>query len=193
MGTTNCDGANEFQLNAVGGDERHDRPEVCGLRKQQVKKLPLFICFSNGTPIVSAGREFLQTQGGNTPVNQTTKASAWTGIGWPGGGKKHGKGYPPVIRNMIAFSHGTSVDQSFTVWRGRRACTARHLGDLSSDPNSWRSGLHDKSQTTPTGTVMNQLGRRGDQSSIQELIGLWKVAVDPQKPSPAELVMGKTH
>jgi glycogen operon protein len=50
--------------------------EVLRLRKRQVKNFCCLVFLANGTPMIRAGDEFLQTQGGNTnPYNQDNETS----------------------------------------------------------------------------------------------------------------------
>lgn len=58
------------------GDEGVPR-EVVALRKRQAKNLICLLLLANGTPMLRAGDEFLQTQGGNNnPYNQDN-ATSW--------------------------------------------------------------------------------------------------------------------
>jgi isoamylase len=51
-------------------------PEVVALRKRQAKNLLCLLLLANGTPMLRAGDEFLQTQGGNNnPYNQDNETS----------------------------------------------------------------------------------------------------------------------
>jgi glycogen operon protein len=51
-------------------------PEVVALRKRQAKNLLCLLLLANGTPMLRAGDEFLQNQGGNNnPYNQDNETS----------------------------------------------------------------------------------------------------------------------
>lgn len=77
-GHQNTDGPTDnYSWNCgVEGDE-HVLPEVTRLRKQQIKNFCCLLFLSNGTPMLRAGDEFMQTQQGNSnPYNQDN-AIAW--------------------------------------------------------------------------------------------------------------------
>jgi len=77
-GHQNTDGPTDnYSWNCgVEGDE-HVLPEVARLRKQQVKNFCCLLFLSNGTPMLRAGDEFMQTQQGNSnPYNQDND-TAW--------------------------------------------------------------------------------------------------------------------
>lgn len=57
------------------GDEQAP-PDVTALRKRQVKNFCCLLFLANGTPMMRAGDEFMQTQGGNNnPYNQDNETS----------------------------------------------------------------------------------------------------------------------
>ena len=77
-GHQNTDGPTDnYSWNCgVEGDEDVP-PEVTRLRKQQIKNFCCLLFLSNGTPMLRAGDEFMQTQQGNSnPYNQDN-AIAW--------------------------------------------------------------------------------------------------------------------
>ncbi len=76
-GHQNTDGPadNDSWNCGVEGDENVP-PEVTRLRKQQVKNFCCLLFLSNGTPMLRAGDEFMQTQGGNSnPYNQDNETT----------------------------------------------------------------------------------------------------------------------
>lgn len=76
-GHDNTDGPHEeFGWNC-GHEGDEDVPvDVAALRRRQIKNLFAILMLSNGTPMLRAGDEFLQTQGGNNnPYNQDNETS----------------------------------------------------------------------------------------------------------------------
>jgi glycogen operon protein len=76
-GHQNEDGpANEYSWNCGwDGDDGVPAP-VLKLRKQQIKNFCTLLFLSNGTPMLRAGDEFMQTQGGNSnPYNQDNETT----------------------------------------------------------------------------------------------------------------------
>ena len=76
-GQDNMDGAGEnYSWNCGWEGDAGVPPEVIGLRKRQIKNFCCLLLLSNGTPMLRAGDEFMQTQGGNSnPYNQDNETS----------------------------------------------------------------------------------------------------------------------
>lgn len=81
-GHGNTDGPTEIGNWNCGFEGDEGAPaEVVALRKRQAKNLLCLLFLANGTPMLRAGDEFLQTQGGNNnPYNQDNETS-W--LAWP--------------------------------------------------------------------------------------------------------------
>jgi isoamylase len=77
-GEGNCDGpAESWSWNCGWEGDEHAPPEVLALRRRQARNLLTLLFLANGTPMLRAGDEFLQTQGGNdNPYNQDN-ATSW--------------------------------------------------------------------------------------------------------------------
>ncbi|MGH8094102.1 MAG: glycogen debranching protein [Chthoniobacterales bacterium] len=76
-GQNNTDGANDNYSWNCGWEGDVNLPAaVLQLRKQQIKNFCCLLLLSNGTPMLHAGDEFMQTQGGNNnPYNQDNETS----------------------------------------------------------------------------------------------------------------------
>jgi isoamylase len=76
-GHDNTDGpAEEFSWNCGWEGEEDVPAEVMALRERQMKNFCCLLLLSNGTPMLRAGDEFMQTQGGNSnPYNQDNETT----------------------------------------------------------------------------------------------------------------------
>jgi glycogen operon protein len=76
-GHDNADGPSEnYSWNCGWEGDADAPPDVVRLRKRQVKNLCCLLFLSNGTPMLRAGDEFMQTQSGNSnPYNQDNETS----------------------------------------------------------------------------------------------------------------------
>jgi glycogen operon protein len=76
-GHNNTDGPREdYSWNCGSEGDTHVPPEVLQLRKRQIKNFCCLLFLSNGTPMLRAGDEFMQTQAGNSnPYNQDNETS----------------------------------------------------------------------------------------------------------------------
>jgi glycogen operon protein len=76
-GHQNTDGpVDNYSWNCGSEGDADVPPDVLKLRKQQVKNFCALLFLSNGTPMLRAGDEFLQTQGGNNnPYNQDNETT----------------------------------------------------------------------------------------------------------------------
>jgi glycogen operon protein len=113
-GNDNRDGTDaNFSWNCGWEGDEGVPDDVMALRKRQVKNFACVLLLSNGVPMLAAGDEFLQTQGGNNnPYNQDNE-TAW--LNWDRLEK-----FPDVFRFfrlMIAFrkAHPTLGRSRF--WR----------------------------------------------------------------------------
>lgn len=99
-GEHNADGTNEnFSWNCGTEGEEELTPEILAIRKHQAKNLCTLLLLSNGTPMFSAGDEFLRTQkGNNNPYNQDNET---TWINWDF--KEKHADFFTFFTKMIAF------------------------------------------------------------------------------------------
>ena len=75
-GHANTDGPDEISWNCGFEGDDGAPAEVMALRKRQAKNLLCLLLLANGTPMLRAGDEFLQTQGGNNnPYNQDNETT----------------------------------------------------------------------------------------------------------------------
>ena len=77
-GHGNADGAAEnFSWNCAWEGDDGAPPQVLALRRQQAKNFCALLFLSNGTPMLRAGDEFLQTQGGNNNAYNQDNPTSW--------------------------------------------------------------------------------------------------------------------
>src|SRR5262249_1880199 len=75
-------------------------PDVLTLRRRQVKNFCVLLMLANGTPMVCAGDEFMNTQGGNNnPYNQDNET---TWLDWDRQARERGDMFR-FFKTMIAF------------------------------------------------------------------------------------------
>jgi len=77
-GHANSDGAAEnFSWNCGWEGDEGAPPQVLALRRRQAKNFCALLLLSNGTPMLRAGDEFLQTQGGNNNAYNQDNPTSW--------------------------------------------------------------------------------------------------------------------
>lgn len=184
-GENNRDGMDEnFSWNCGWeGDERVPS-SVVALRKRQIKNFCCLMLLANGTPMLRAGDEFMNSQGGNNnPYNQDNRTN-W--LNWE---KLNGnQDVLRFFREMIAFrkSHPTLSRSRF--WRddihwygpGGRV-------DTSPDSHTLAFFLRGQSQQDDDLYVMINGYWQSINFMIQEgVAGQWKRVVDTAAASPLD-------
>jgi isoamylase len=178
-GENNADGPeNNVSWNCGWEGDAGASYEVIALRKRQIKNYCCVLLLANGTPMLSAGDEFMRTQrGNNNPYNQDNETS-W--IDWTLRDKN-----PDIFRffqRMIAFrkSHPSLCRSRF--WR---------------DDVSWHASgarridfyLRGESQEDADMYVMINAGGEDESVSVpQQHTGPWIRVVDTSLPSPDDIV-----
>ena len=143
-GHNNTDGpADNYSWNCGSDGDKDLLPEVAALRKRQAKNICCLLMLSNGIPMLTAGDEFLHTQGGNNnPYNQDNEV---TWLNWRRL-REHSDIFR-FFRLMIAFrkAHPTICRSRFwredIRWRGVEASI-----DLSYHSQTIAYYLNGKSQ-----------------------------------------------
>ncbi len=104
--------------------------EVARLRRRQARNFCALLLIANGTPMLRAGDEFLQTQGGNSnPYNQDNETS-W--LDW--GRLERERDFHRFVRRMVAFRRAHPSLARSRFWRGDvRWYGATGIVDLSPD------------------------------------------------------------
>ena len=149
-GHDNTDGAEEnFSWNCGWEGDDGAPPEVAALRRRQAKNFCCLLLLANGTPMLRAGDEFLQTQGGNNnPYNQDNE-TAW--LDWRR--LEANAGVFRFFRLMIAFrkAHPSLARSRF--WREDVRCYGvNREPDLSWQSHSLAFALHAPARTIATCT-----------------------------------------
>lgn len=182
-GHDNTDGPQENYSWSCGWDgDEGVPPDVMELRKRQAKNFCCLMLLANGTPMIRAGDEFLQTQGGNNnPYNQdnTTGWLDWDRL-------RANQDVFRFFRGMIAFrkAHPTLCRSRF--WRD----DVRWYGtgpavDMGPDSRTLAYCLSGASQRDVDLYVMINASQSDQIFEFQEgRPGEWRLAFDTGRASP---------
>ena len=158
-----------------------------GLRERQAKNLIALLLLSNGTPMLHAGDEVLQTQGGNNnPYNQDNET---TWFNWRQRDQR--AGFWRFVQQMIAFRkrHPSLARSRF--WRGDvRWFGPQGVADLAERHVAWC--LRGASQGDADLYVMINGDPEPVPFVVQE-IGTWRVVVDTSRPSPDDIDIAESR
>ncbi len=186
-GEGNADGA-KHNVSWNCGFEGDDGtpPEVAALRRRQVKNFCALLFLSNGTPMFSAGDEFMHTQGGNNnPYNQDNET---TWLDWSR--LVENADVHRFFKLMIAFRKvHPSIGRS-RFWRD----DIRWHGpgpdvDWSEGSHQLAYCLHGASQGDRDIYVMLNAGANDVKFQVQEgRAAEWARVVDTSRPSPQDIV-----
>ncbi len=185
-GHENTDGpAEEFGWNCGWEGDESVPAEVMGVRRRQVKNFACLLFLANGTPMLRAGDEFLQTQGGNNnPYNQDN-ATSW--LDWDR--LRAHRDVFRFFRGLIAFRKAHPSLGRSRFWRH----DVRWYGvgpavDLSHDSHSVAFCLHGAAQQDVDLYVMINAYWESLTFAIQEgRPGQWKRVIDTGRESPDDL------
>ena len=186
-GHGNTDGTSDNLSWNCGWEGNEDVPaDVNVLRLRQAKNLCCLLFLANGIPMISAGDELLQTQGGNNnPYNQDNE-STW--LDWDRL-STHADHFR-FLRLMIAFrkAHPTLCRSRF--WRD----DVRWYGvgpsvDMGDDSHSLAYALRGASQGDRDLYVMINAYHEPLTFTVQEgRPGCWERVIDTALPSPDDIV-----
>lgn len=182
-GEHNLDGAAENHSWNCGweGDE-HVPDQVAALRRRQARNYCALLFLANGTPMVRAGDEFLQTQGGNNnPYNQDNETSwlDWSRL-------EANRDVFRFFRLAIAFRKAHPSLGRSRFWRD----DVRWYGvgaqvDLSPESRAFAYCLHGASQGDDDLYVMINGWQEPLSFDVQEgEASDWRRVIDTARPSP---------
>ncbi len=183
-GHNNTDGPPEESSWNCGWEGDEGLPaEVLALRKRQVKNFICLLLVSNGTPMLRAGDEFLQTQGGNSnPYNQDNETSwlNWSRLG-------DNDDIFRFLRNLIAFRKARDSLSRSRFWRS----DVHWYGPVGAVDMSWESRtlaylVDGESEQDADIYVMINAGSQPVDFTIQDNrpISRWKRFVDTGRTPP---------
>lgn len=182
-GHHNTDGPQENYSWNCGWEGDEGVPwDVVRLRKRQVKNFCCFLLLSNGTPMIRAGDEFMQTQGGNNnPYNQDSETS-W--LDW-----ERCRANQDIWRfftHMIAFRKAHRSFSRSRFWREDiRWYGVGPTADVSYPSHSLAFCLHGESQQDMDLYVMINASREDLSFTVQEgESGQWRRVIDTSLDSP---------
>lgn len=186
-GQGNTDGMDEnFGWNCGWEGDEGVPAEVAKLRKRQAKNFCCLLCLANGTPMLRAGDEFLQTQeGNNNPFNQDNET---TWLDWQL--LAANADMFRFFRLMIAFRKAHPSIARSRFWRA----DVRWYGvgrdpDLSYDSRSIAFMLDGASQQDDDLYVMINAYWEDLDFIVQEgTIAQWRRVVDTSRESPSDIV-----
>lgn len=113
-GEQNRDGVSEnFSWNC-GVEGPTDDPEILALRRRQAKNLMLTLLISQGVPMLTAGDEFLRSQGGNNNAWCQDNEVSW--VDWRLGDRN--ADFLRFVREMIALRKAHPALRRRTFFRG---------------------------------------------------------------------------
>ncbi|MCE9576118.1 MAG: isoamylase [Deltaproteobacteria bacterium] len=182
-GHANRDGPAESWSSSGGWEGEEDAPpEVLARRLRRARNLIALLFLANGTPMLRAGDEFLQTQGGNdNPYNQDNPTS-W--LDWRR--RARFPGFWRFVQQMIALrrQHPSLARSRF--WREDvRWFGPRGVADLAQPLIAWH--LRGGSQGDDDLYVMVNGGARAIPFVVQGADGPWDLLVDTARPSPEDI------
>jgi glycogen operon protein len=188
-GEGNADGAqNNVSWNCGHEGDVGAPPEVLALRRQQVKNFCALLFLSNGTPMLLAGDEFMQTQGGNNnPYNQDNDT---TWLDWSR--LEQNADVYRFFKAMIAFRKAHPSIGRSRFWRDDICWYGvGHEVDWSDEAHQLAYCLHGASQGDRDLYVMLNAGPADVTFTVEEGSAAdWARVVDTSEPSPQDIVPG---
>jgi glycogen operon protein len=185
-GHDNSDGpAEEFGWNCGWEGDEGTPPDVMALRQRQAKNFACLLFLANGTPMLRAGDEFLQTQAGNNnPYNQDTPA---TWLDWDRRRTHHDMFR--FVRGLIALRKAHPSLSRSRFWRDDvRWHGVGPLPDLARESHSLALCLRGASQEDADLYVMISAYWEPLTFNIQEgAVGEWTRVIDTSLNSPGDL------
>jgi len=185
-GHGNGDGPVESYSSNCGWEGDQDAPpDVLRLRSRQAKNFCALLLLSNGTPMLRAGDELLNSQGGNNnPYNQDNP-TGW--VDWDGLDR-----HPDVFRffaRMIAFRKAHPSLGRSRFWRGDvRWHGVRALVDASPESRHFAFLLRGASEDDVDLYVLVNMNEHALDFDIQEgRGGDWERVVDTGSESPDDI------
>jgi glycogen operon protein len=183
-GHDNQDGTDANWSSNCGWEGESEAPAaVRALRERQAKNFIALLLLANGTPMLRAGDELVQTQGGNNnPYNQDNET---TWIDWRR--RDQHAGFWRFVERMIAFRkrHPSLARSRFwrddVRWHGPRGVADVTLHQIA-------FGLRGESQGDDDLYVMVNGGHEPTAFIVQDgERGPWCVAIDTARPAPDDI------
>jgi len=185
-GHHNTDGTDaNFSWNCGWEGELHVPLEVVKLRRQQAKNFLALLLLANGTPMLTAGDEFLNTQGGNNnPYNQDNETTwlDWSRL------DQHREVFR-FCQRMIALRKSRRMLGRSRYWRGDVQWYGTSGGpDLGYHSRSLAIRLAGTAYDEPDLYLMIHSGHLPARFIVQEgAPGDWERLVDTALPSPQDI------
>ncbi|HEX6536830.1 MAG TPA: isoamylase [Gemmatimonadaceae bacterium] len=182
-GEENLDGAAEsYSWNCGWEGDEHVPAEIAALRRRQVRNYCTLLFLANGTPMLRAGDEFLQTQrGNNNPYNQDNDTTwlDWSRV-------QVNRDVHRFFKLAIAFRKAHPSLGRSRFWRDDvRWYGIGESTDLSTDSRSLAYCLHGASQRDDDLYVMINGWQEPLAFRIQEGDAAeWVRVIDTARPSP---------
>jgi len=181
----NADGAVEnFSSNHGWEGDDGAPPEVLALRERQAKNMIALLMLSNGTPMLRAGDEMLQTQRGhNNPYDQDNET--WW-LDWSR--RERFPGFWRFVQQMIALRKRAPIARS-RFWRGDvRWYGTQGVVDFGAQQVAW--SLHGAPGERELYVMVNA-GPEPAAFVIQAAGARWACVVDTSRPSPVDIELDR--
>jgi glycogen operon protein len=178
----NVDGPVENWSSNCGYEGDEPMPRVAALRLQQARNFIALLMLSNGTPMLRAGDEFLQTQRGHNNPYDLDDETTW--LNWKN--RDAHVGFWRFVQKMIAFrkQHPSIARSRFwrddVHWFGPRGVV-----DFSQPAVAWY--LRGASQRDGDLYVMVNASSQPTTFVLQAADRKWRVAVDTSHASPDDI------
>jgi glycogen operon protein len=184
-GHGNADGAAaNLSWNCGWEGDENAPPDVLQLRRQQIKNFCTLLMLSNGTPMLVAGDEFMNTQrGNNNPYNQDNEM---TWLDWDLLDRNHDMFR--FFKHMIAFRKAHPSIHRSTFWREDvHWYGADGPVDFSPESRALAYCLRGQSQNDNDLYVMINAHWQDAHFVMQEGYG-WRRAIDTSLPGPQAML-----
>ncbi len=188
-GHENRDGPAEEWSSNCGHEGDEGAPAVVVARRERHAKTAIaLLLLANGTPMLRAGDEFLQTQNGNNnPYNQDN-ATSW--LDWQR--RDRFPGYWRFVQQMIEFRRRHPSIARSRFWRDDvHWFGPTGVADLREQTIAW--SLRGESQGDRDLYVMVNGSDEPVVFVLQQNGGAWHIAVDTDRPSPHDIDVEATQ
>ncbi len=159
-------------------------PEVLALRRRQAKNAIALLMLSNGTPMLLAGDEFLNTQGGNNnPYNQDNETTWLDWSRW-----KKNAGMVRFVSAMIAFRKAHPSIARAAYWRDAVAWFGANGGDVDPHKSELVFTLSGADVGDSDLCVLINGGAEPARFALpRQTSGRWRRAVDTARDEPDDI------
>jgi glycogen operon protein len=177
-GEENRDGHNENYSHNHGTEGPTDDPSIAAARRQDARNLLATLLFSQGTPMLLAGDEFLRSQGGNNNAYCQDNEINW--LDWEGI-TPDGEAMIRFVRRLISLRHRFAILRSDTFLHGMRrsADAVKDITWLSPSGFEMTEDQWRDPQARCAGIMLNESAIRADRDPGAVLLILMNAHTEP--------------